>query len=222
MNGELPVTAVIINYKTPDLLNTAVVSLRRAYPRLPLLVIDNGADDESAAAIAGLAEDGVLVDRVIFNPVNLHHGPGMDQGAREVTTPYILFLDSDCEVLRGGFVEEMLSRLAEDPRNYAAGERVAMDRRGFDVALDTPGAIPYIRPVCMLLKREIYHTLPKFQLHGTPCLENMDEASRRGYGLIAYPALSYVSHAGRGTAERHGYGLGFRGKLNHLLHKIGL
>ncbi len=222
MTGALPVTAVIVHYKTPDLLCRAVSSLRVFYPELPLLLIDNGSDDESRSVIAQLTGGGRPADRVIFNAANLHHGPGMDQAAREAATPYILYLDSDCEVLRGGFVEEMLARLEESPGNYAAGERVFMDRRGFDVPMSTPDALAYIRPVCMLLRRELYHTLPKFQLHGTPCLDNMAEAARRGYGLISYPAFTYVSHAGRGTAGRHGYGLGLRGKLNHILHKIGL
>lgn len=222
MSAEHPVTAVVINFQTPDLLRTAVASLRRFYPGLPLLIIDNGSKDESPSLITDLSGRSPGAVRAIFNASNLHHGPAMDQALRNVTTPFVLFLDSDCEVVEGGFVEAMLDQLQSRPKNYAVGQRILMDRRGFDLAESAPDAIAYIRPLCMMLRRETYLALPRFQLHGTPCLENMSQAGKDGFGLVDFPVSRYVSHRGRGTAGRHGYGLGLRGKINHFLHKLGL
>lgn len=222
MSARERVTAVIVNYQTPDLVRAAADSLRRAYPALPLLLVDNGSADESRTVIEALRAGAPDVVRVRLNDANLHHGPAMDQALRSAATPFVLFLDSDCEVLHPGFLEEMLRLLDERPARYVAGQRIFMDRRGFDLAQDSPGAVPYVRPVCMLVRRELYLTLPPFQLHGAPCLDNMTEAARRGYDLVDFPIGEYVSHAGRGTASRHGYRLGLRGKVNHLLHKLGL
>jgi glycosyltransferase involved in cell wall biosynthesis len=216
------VTAVIVNYQTADLLRTAAGSLRRHYPGLPLLLVDNGSKDGSRSVIEEFCAGTSGVVRPILNEINIHHGPAMDQALRAAATPYILFLDSDCEVLDAGFLEEMVRLLDERPEHYAAGQRIYMDRRGFDAARSDEGAVPYIRPVCMLIRRDLYLTLPPFQLHGAPCLDNMTEASRRGLGLLDVPIGNWVAHKGRGTASRHGYRLGLAGKLNHLLHKLGL
>jgi hypothetical protein len=138
------------------------------------------------------------------------------------STLFVLFLDSDCEVIKGGFVEEMVAQANASPLNYAVGKRVWMDRRGFDVSEEGKGAIPYIRPICMLMRRDVYPSLPKARRHGTPCLENMRAAVRRGYVLVDFPIADFVLHKGRGTAARFGYGLGWRGRVNFLLHKLRL
>jgi len=215
------VTAVIINFQTPDLTTTALSSFRTYYPSVPLLLIDNGSSDGSAETLATLIEQWPDTTSLIRNATNIHHGPAMDQAVRTVRTPFVLFLDSDCEVVRGGFVEAMEKLLQEDHRNYVSGKRIWMNERGFDVA-ETPGAHLYIRPICMMLRRNIYLTLPPFERHGAPCLANFIGAARRGLRLLHFPVESHVRHKGRGTAGRHGYRLGIRGKVNHLLNKLGL
>jgi hypothetical protein len=139
-----------------------------------------------------------------------------------VSTPFLLFLDSDCEVLKGGFIELMLQQARASSLHYAIGKRIWMDHRGFDLPANSPGAIPYIRPICMLIRREMYLMLPEAERHGAPCLANMREAVRRGYLLLGFPIEDYIHHKGRGTAARFGYRLGWQGKLNYILHRFGL
>jgi hypothetical protein len=197
--------------------------LRSFYPTIPLLLIDNGShDDRSASLMREWESRHPQRTELLVNAENLHHGPAIDQAMRHVTTPFLLFLDSDCEVVRGGFIERMQDQAHAEPMCYALGKRIWMDERGFDVEPDSPGAIPYVRPICMLIKREVYLTLPQAERHGAPCLANMREASRRGYQLSHFPVEEFVHHKGRGTAARFGYRLGWRGKLNHLLHRLGL
>ena len=214
-------TAVIINYQTPDLTVIAIRLVREYYPGLPILLIDNGSRDDSRAILESVSTGMTGPVKTIFNASNIHHGPAMDLAVHSVASPYILFLDSDCQVRRGGFLEKMISQMAESANYYAVGKKIFMDRRGFDIS-ERPGAIPYIRPICMLLRREYYLALPPFRHHGAPCLENMKEAARRGLGLLDFPIADFVDHLGRGTAGRYGYQLGWRGKMNHLLHKLGL
>jgi glycosyltransferase involved in cell wall biosynthesis len=220
MNGA-PVTAVIINFRTPDLVRRAVESFRSFYPSLPLLLIDNGSGDDSRRILESLRALAPADTLLMLNSSNRHHGPAMDQALHSVSTPFVLFIDSDCEVFRGGFIEAMLARAGEDRHCYAMGKKVFMNDRGFDVP-EGPGAHPYIRPICMLVRREMYLQLPPFERHGAPCLVNMQAAWKAGFGLIHFPVEDYVRHEGRGTASRHGYRLGWRGRLNHLMNKIGL
>ena len=215
------VTAVIVNYQTPDLTQRAIASLRTYYPDLPLLVIDNGSGDASPDILEVYAADHASTTSLLRNPRNLHHGPAMHQAVEHCRTDYVLYLDSDCEIMKGGFVESMLDIAAANDRCYAVGKLVYMNKRGFEVR-PGPSAIPYIRPNCMLVKKSNYLTLPPFTHHGTPCLDNMRAAVLSGYTLADFPVLTYVVHRGRGTAGRYGYGLGVKGKINYLLNKLGL
>ncbi len=183
--------------------------------------MDNGSTDESPAVLEHLKVSSPHTSLVLHRS-NLHHGPAMHDAAMRLETPLVLFVDSDCEVLRGGFVEEMSALLESDSGSYAVGKRVYMNRRGFDVPDPAPGTTPYIRPICLMLKRDVYVTLPPFERHGAPCLRNMTEAVRQGFSLEDFPIENFVRHEGRGTAGRFGYNLGFWGKLNHLLNKLGM
>ncbi len=214
-------TAVVVNFRTPELTAAAVRSFRRFYPAVPLLLVDNGSDGEGRAALSRLADGDGPATRILWNDVNRHHGPAMDQAAHVAATPLLFFFDSDIVVTQGGFLEAMAGLLGDDAGRYAVGKRIVMDERGFDLPATRPG-IPYIRPIAMLLRRETYLSLPPFRLHGAPCLENMRAAGERGLALIDFPVEQYLLHEGRGTAGRHGYRLGWRGKINHLLHKLGL
>jgi glycosyltransferase involved in cell wall biosynthesis len=213
------VTAVIVHFHTPDLLERAVSSFRRYYPETPLLLVDNGSDERSTEVLYRLRSLHPATTELLTHARNLHHGPAMDDAVHRLTTPYVLFLDSDCTVVKGGCIERMLTHLKGGC--YAAGTLVHMNRRGFDVEPGR-GGVPYIRPVCMLIDRAKYLTLPPFERHGAPCLRNMTEAGRRGYRMADVPIEEYVDHQGRGTAGRFGYDLGWRGRVNHLLNRFGL
>jgi GT2 family glycosyltransferase len=221
MSEQPSVTAVIINFRTPDLTSRAVSSFRSFYPDVPLLLIDNGSGDGSIRALEACVRDAGGNTRLLANPRNLHHGPAMDLALRELQSRFVLFIDSDCVVTKGGFLEIMRAKLEEREHLYAAGKLIFMNRRGYDVS-ESSNACPYIRPICMLIKRELYLRLPPFRRHGAPCLRNMRAAVQNNLGLIHVPVEEYLLHEGRGTAGRHGYRLGLSGKLNHVLNRLGM
>ena len=143
----------------------------------------------------------------------------MDRALRTAPTGYVFFLDSDCVVRKGGFLERMLSAAEEQPARYAVGKKILLNDRGYEVPA---GGHEYIRPICMLVKRTPYLSLPPFERHGAPCLANMSAAVQRGFVLVNFPIDEFVDHEGRGTAGRFGYRLGLRGRVNHVLNKFGL
>lgn len=216
---SLPVTAVVIHYQTPDLVDLAVRSFRQCYPEVPLLIVDNGSQDHSRQVIEALITTVGGPTQALWMPRNLYHGPAMHRAMEEVDTPYVYFFDSDTETHRGGFLEPMIAALEANPMAYGAGRVVTVDRRrGFR----KPEGMPVLATPYMLLRRALYFRLPPFIHHGLPTIENFRAAEQAGYHLLPFPIETYVHHLGRGTAGRYGYGLGWRSRLAYLLERLGL
>ena len=209
------VTAVTVNYRTRDLTERCVSSFLAYYPQVRFILIDNGSQDDSTVYIREVAARHANVS-AIFNQANLFHGPALDQGMRASETRFVFTLDSDCEIKGGGFLELMLG-LFQDPSLYAVGRLVLVDRFGFSSPPGSKGGIQYIHPSAMLLDRRKYATLPPFEHHGAPCLQNMRAATKAGYTVRDFPVMEYIGHDWRGTAGRYGYGLGATTYLQSLL-----
>lgn len=217
--NHLNVRAVLVHYRTADLLERAVESWFEFYPDIPLTLFDNAPDAADAEAVAAIRTRFPLVD-YLPSPENIGHGPGMDRSIRHVTEPFVFCLDSDTVVLQGGFLEQMLPYF-DTPSVYGVGRRVRINRRGYNVREDQKG-FPALDPAHMLIRRMAYLSLPPFIQHGQPIVENFRGASERGLELVSFDIESCILHDHRGTVERHGYGLGIRGKVNHLLNRFGL
>jgi len=213
------ITTIIVNHKTADLTRQSVASFLQWYPSVSLILIDNGSQDDSTDYIAALAKRRENVT-CILNRENRYHGPAMDQGIRAATTRYVFALDSDCSVIKGGFLEEMYGMFG-DPNLYATGRLVSMNRYGFEMPTsDRKGLIPYIRPHAMLLHRDKYLVLKRFVHHGSPCLDNMRDARDHGYRVKPFPIEQSIFHLGMGTCSRYGYGLGPLTLLQDLLTRV--
>lgn len=214
------ITAVIINYQTPELTEEAIRSLKIFYPELKLILIDNGSNDDSLERFQNLTDQYRNIE-LLPNKKNIHHGPAMHQAINLITTDYVLFIDSDCKVTKNGFIEEMLKLIEINKLNYAVGKLIFLNKRGF-VVNDPNLGFPYIRPVCMLIRCSVYKELPSFQKHGSPCLKNMIAAVSNGFNLIDFDVEKYILHLGRGTASKYGYNLGIKGRINYILNKLKL
>ena len=211
------VAAAVVNFQTPDLLDTAVRSFHRAYPDVPLLVIDNGSADESPAMIRVLQRDLGPHIRSLLLPENRFHGPAMDLAMRELETRFVFVFDSDTETRQAGFLEKMTEVAARD-HVYGVGKIAHVNKRGFAAR----AGVPVLVSAYMLLDRPTYLRLPPFVHHGLPALQNFRAAAEQGLRLEAFPIDDYVEHFGRGTAERFGYGLGMRSRIDYLLNRLGL
>lgn len=207
------VTAVIVNYKTPDLTEKAIRSLFRFYPSLHVILIDNEGNSDSASYFKKLQNE---IPTLNYFPQekNLHHGPGMNLGIKSAETDWVLIFDSDCEVIKTGLLEDLFS-LIDSESVYMIGQKDTVDENGKDLRNGETG-FGYIHPKCALVRKSIYINLQPFEIHGAPCLKNEKEAAVKGFKLIEFPVKDYVFHLGRGTVNRFGYKLGLWEKVRNL------
>lgn len=192
----LNICALVVNHKTLDLTQILVNSLAEFYPDLPILIIDNGSHDESTEWIRSQPYH-------LINEINLGHGPALDQGMLAVNADLVFCLDSDCEVVKGGFLEPMIEAF-EDDNLYAIGMFHLVNKGGIDTFIQPTGEeYPYVHPSTGLYRRSMYVDLPPFRHHGSPCIDNMIEAHRRGYLIKEYLNIrDYVTHPWAGTMDR--------------------
>jgi len=96
-SAELAV--VIVNYDTGDWLTRCLTSLlaRRGDIAIDVVVVDNASHDGSHRL--ALANHPWI--RLLENPTNVYLSPAWNQGARETSAPYLLFLNPDTEWWHG-------------------------------------------------------------------------------------------------------------------------
>lgn len=184
-----------------------------------MVIVDNGSNDRSAGVIEKLQGLNPNKTKSIMLDNNHYHGPAMDRAIRFVDKELVFCLDTDTETIRGGFIELMLQEFSRDERVYGVGRVDRVNKRGFAVE---DGCDTILISAYMMVRRRMYFDLPPFKHHGMPTLDNFSAAKSRGYSLRSFDIANYIKHYGRGTASKFGYSLGFRGKLDYLLNKVGL
>lgn len=212
-------SVVIVNYRTPNLLEKAARSFRNFYPDLEMVLVDNGSKDRSMDVIDSLITINPANTKKLMLERNYFHGPAMDTAIHASRKNLIFFLDTDTETYNGGFIERMLSEINSGDRVYGVGRADKVNKRGFATE---KGSETILISAYMMLKRDTYLRLPPFIHHGMPTLENFSTATTRGLELRNFDIDSYIHHTGRGTASKYGYGLGLRGRLDFILNKVGL
>lgn len=208
------VTALTVNYNTPDLLERLLISFRQFYDN-PYLVID-GSDKLNYRKIKSYEKKFNV--RIIHFPFNIHHGPGISYGIKQITTDRILLLDSDIIVMKQGFLEDLDRKLTKTA--YGIGDIQIVNNRGMNVA----AGIKYLHPACALINRKIVlkYSLPI--LHGAPMIKAMIEIHNEGLSetmLIHEPWINndfrkpvklFISHEWQGTVQKTG-GYHYEGRI---------
>jgi GT2 family glycosyltransferase len=212
------IRTVIINFQTPDLLKIAAETFRKFYPQTKLTIIDNGSKDVSRDFIKEIQSGAPQFIDVLLIEKNIYHGPAMHRAMIEAKEDYVFFLDSDTETNKDGFLEAMQSELERSDDIYGVGRYLTVSKRGFPKET----GITVLAPAYMMIRRNMYFGLRPFEHHGMPVLKNFISAQEKGFKLKMFPIQEYIEHRWRGTASRFGYGLGWRGKLDFALNKIGL
>ncbi|MYN04301.1 methyltransferase domain-containing protein [Pseudoduganella sp. DS3] len=169
---QIPIVAV--SYNSPDLIASLLGTLRKFYPSNPVFIID-GSAPEIAEQIAPIAAQ---FEQVRFIPFgyNIHHGPGMAWAIENLgLSGPVLFLDSDVEVLKRGFLESLAEHL--EPHLYGVGSVAPVDENGFT---NGPNPMPYLHPACMLTNIEVVRQWPLPVKHGAPMLPPMMALAKAG------------------------------------------
>ncbi|MET0321341.1 MAG: tetratricopeptide repeat protein [Duganella sp.] len=205
---QIPI--VTVSYNAPDLIEALLRTLRQFYGNR-VYVID-GSNPDVAEKIRAIA---ATFDNVEFIPFgyNIHHGPGLAWAINHLgLTGEVLFLDSDVEILRGGFIETMHERLR--PGMYGVGSIQPVNEQGYDRA---DGVVRYLHPACMLTNIDVVRQWPMPIKHGAPLIAAMLAIHHAGrHELIAsidwiredfsaQPAhRHYIKHDWQGTVIRTG------------------
>lgn len=94
---DLPLVSVLIaSYRSGTLLHDAVNSvLSQDYPRLELLVCDDGSEEFDEPALFDLWKDASVPARLIRQRVNVGTVKNLNAGLRQSTGEYLLFLAAD-------------------------------------------------------------------------------------------------------------------------------
>lgn len=200
------ITAVTVNYNTPDFIERLIKGFRKFY-NIPLLIVD-GSDTDKFEQLREVVHKSINIELHHFT-YNIHHGPGMAYAFRELKSSQILLLDSDLEVINNGFVEDLQSKLRTD--SYGIGDIQTVNDRGFNVK----EGIKYLHPACALINRKVALQFPMPVKHGAPMIETMTAIHEQGLSDILQHESwvtndfrnrkkIYVSHGWQGTVKREG------------------
>lgn len=218
--SEKDITVLICQRKTKDLIQLCLESLLRFYPDINVLIVDGESGDDSLRYIKykELITPNVRVWERLGKVLGKHtsHGVTMDEALRnQIKTKYVLIMDSDVIIQRGGWIEEMLNQFASDDKLYATGTLMLVSRSGEACSLpkDDSDILRYAHPSCSIINREMYIGLKPFGDHGAPCVWNMISAEDAGLNIGYYPVDKYVAHlSGSSWTEprtiwRHDFGV---------------
>lgn len=119
--SQAELAVVIVNYNTGEYLERCLASLERHRGDIAVdvLVIDNASHDGSHRL--AVAEHPWV--RLIENPTNVLLSPAWNQGIRETSAPYVLFLNPDTEWWEGTLADHV-DVARSDPRAGIVGPLV--------------------------------------------------------------------------------------------------
>ncbi len=227
--GKPAVTIVTVNYKTADLVNDCVQSIKDHKPAdmpVTIVVVDNGSGDGSLEKIAAAHPDITLID----GKENIGFSKGNNLALRHVDTPYAMLFNNDALMLPGA-LERMVDFMESNPDCGMCGARVLnpdmtdqdypcsfpsireMFRRVFggpqfpakDVEdRSKPIQMDRIHGACLMTRREILETVGLMDEQFYMYEEDMDWCLRvrnAGWKLWLLPDVSIIHLGGQTTGR---------------------
>lgn len=198
---QFPVTAVICQRNTPDLIRITVESLLRFYPDMPVLVVDGGSNDESILYLKYKELTHPNFKVWVRNLRNGHGDMAHEGVVNYVKTEYFMLVDSDVAFMRGNFIEPMIHRFQQNKKLYAIGTlQYSSYKNNGGEPDDAEDAIPYANPQLSIYHTETYHELnAPFIEDGTPCILNMKAAYDAKLDIEYFPTDKYMLHLSGGS-----------------------
>lgn len=196
-------TALTINYNTPDYLERLLKSFRQFYPKVPYVVID-GSSEEMYAKIKDFPRKYNI--ELIHYAYNIHHGPGLTDGLKRISTEQVLFVDSDIIVLSGGWIEDMEKHLHPDSYGIGDIQQELCNNRWID----------YLHPALCLVNRKVALQYPDPMKGGAPLLNAMEAIRQSGKDILqraGWLTADFHKHAGVYIQHNHNHeGMGTVGR----------
>jgi len=238
MNTVLSI--IILSYNTKYLTLACLESIIKQYKnelerkKVEIIVVDNASEDESFAfiksQISNLKSQSYNSKfKIIENDKNVGFAKGCNIGAKNAKGKYILFLNSDTEVLDRGFLK-MIEFLDKNPKVAILGGKLhnadgtvqpsagkfyslfnliimllGLERLGF--LRSSPikiQKVDWVSGACMMVNREIFEKLSGFDEKLFMYMEDMEicfRAKKLGFDTYFYPSLK-LKHKSLGSSNR--------------------
>lgn len=230
----MELSIIILSYNTKNLTLGCVRSVISQYKQelekkeFEIIVIDNNSSDDSAEAINKL-QLSINNLRLIRNKENVGFGKGCNLGARAAKGKYILFLNSDTQVLDKGFLS-MANFLDKNAKVAILGGKLesndgytqrscgqfynlfnliimllGLERFGF--LRSSPNKIQkvdWVSGACMMVRSDVFKNLAGFDEKLFMYVEDMEicyRAKKLGFLTYFYPNLS-LRHKSLGSSSR--------------------
>lgn len=191
------ITVLICQRNTNDLIRLSLGSLLRFYPDINILVVDGTSTDESAFYLKYKALMHPNLKVWTRKGIN-SHGMTMDEAIKDhITTKYVLLMDSDVIIERGGCIEGMLKEFHDNDGLYAIGSLMLVTRKNYACGppLNKADILRYAHPSFSIYDVKRYRELKApFVDHGAPCVYNMLAAEKANMAVEYFPIDKYVSH----------------------------
>jgi GT2 family glycosyltransferase len=187
---------VTVAYNSGPHLQELVASIYQTEPEVEVVVVDNASADGAVSRVQAEYPD----LRIVRSERNLGFGAGSNLGAARAGGSYLVFINHDA-LLSGGWLEALVSPLAEDPSVGLVTPKVLLrdhpDRinvAGLDVhlsgismcrglgaprtALDKEAEVAAISGVAFAIRRDLYEALGGFDEEYFLYMEDVDLSLR--------------------------------------------
>lgn len=225
---------IVLSYNTKDLILNCLSGVVKQYAnqletrKFEIIVLDNNSHDDSVKTIKKEFA-GTNYLKLIENKENLGFGKGCNLGAKNSNGKYILFLNSDTEVLDKGFLS-MAEFLEKNPKvgilggklenndgsiQFSAGKfynlfnliimLLGLERLGF--LRSSPNKIEkvdWVSGACMMVARSVFEKLKGFDGNFFMYMEDMEicfRASKLGLATYFFPSIR-LKHKSMGSSNR--------------------
>lgn len=230
----MELSIIILSYNTKDLTLQCIKSIAQRYQkeleekRIEIIVVDNNSTDDSVSAISGLLLKNHSV-KLILNKENYGFAKGCNIGSKAAFGKYLLFLNSDTQVLDEGFLS-MVEFLEKNPNVAILGGKLENDDGSiqkscgkfynlFNLAIMLLGLerlgflrsspnkiqkVDWVSGACMMVKSDIFKKLTGFDEKLFMYIEDMEicfRAQKLGFSTYFFPNLR-LKHKSLGSSNR--------------------
>lgn len=230
----IELSIIILSYNTKDLTLSCVKSIASQYnkelieKKIEIIVVDNNSSDDSVSMLLELKKKLSSLN-VVQNKKNVGFAKGCNIGASSAKGEYVLFLNSDTQVLDKGFIS-MVDFMKKNPKVGILGGKLhsadgsiqpsagkfynlfnlfimllGLERLGLLRSSPTKiEKVDWVSGACMMVKSDVFKKIAGFDEKLFMYMEDMEICFRaRKLGLLTffYPNVQ-IMHKSLGSSNR--------------------